>query len=153
MSNLLDYILYQINKPAVSLREEVLHIREYVELERVRFHETLEVNIDTSDIADQITIPPMLLMPFVENAFKHGHIRDGMIRISIVIEVVEHELSFMIRNTADPELEQGSGIGLENIRKRLDLHYADHYSLEQYQSASEYTIQLHIDNLTKIKNV
>ncbi|MDF1571457.1 MAG: histidine kinase [Bacteroidales bacterium] len=153
LSNLLDYILYQVNKPAVSMKEEVLHIREYVELERIRFQETLRVDIDTSEIADQLLIPPMLLMPFVENAFKHGSIRDGFLRITIVIEVTGNKLSFMIRNTADPEISRGKGIGLENIRKRLDLHYADLYRIDQEQTTSEYIIQLQIDNLMQIKNV
>jgi two-component system LytT family sensor kinase len=153
LSNLLDYILYQINKPAVSLKEEVLHIREYMELERIRFKETLMIDIDTSEISDQIFIPPMLLMPFVENAFKHGSIRDGFIRIKIRIDVHGNELSFMIQNSADPEREQGNGIGMENIRKRLDLHYDGHYRLEQEHTTSAYIIHLHIDNLTKIKHV
>ncbi len=153
LSNLLDYILYQINKSSVSLKEEVLHIREYVELERIRFKETLRVNIETTDIAEQIMIPPMLLMPFVENAFKHGRIHEGFIRIAIRIRVVGHELSVMIKNSADPQKARGSGIGLENIRKRLELHYADHYTLEQEHTASEYIIRLYIDNLKEIKNV
>lgn len=153
LSNLLDYILYQISKPAVGLKEEVLHIREYVELERIRFQETLRVEIDTTEIADRIKIPPMLLMPFVENAFKHGHIHDGFIRIKIKIEVTGHKLVFMICNSIDPGKQPGNGIGLENIRKRLELHYAENYSLEQEITASEYIIRLQIDNLTNLKNV
>lgn len=153
LSNLLDYILYQISKPSVSLKEEVLHIMEYVELERIRFQETLKVEIDASDIEDRIMIPPMLLMPFVENAFKHGHIREGYIRIWIAVKVTGHKLSFRISNSIDPDKEKGNGIGLENIRKRLELHYAENYLLEKEVTEKEYTIHLQIDNLTNIKNV
>lgn len=153
LSNLLDYILYQVNKPAVNLKEEVLHIREYVELERIRFQETLRVVFDTPEIDDRIMIPPMLLMPFVENAFKHGHIRDGYIRIEIAVEVSGNSLSFMIRNSIDPEKEKGNGIGLENIRKRLELHYGTDFLLENEISETEYIIRLDIENLTRIKNV
>ncbi|WP_291796286.1 sensor histidine kinase, partial [Lutibacter sp.] len=74
LSNLLDYILYQIEKPQVFLKDEINHILDYVSLEKMRFHDTLEVKtiIDVSN--NTIQIAPMLLIPFVENAFKHGDI-------------------------------------------------------------------------------
>ncbi|MDF1547712.1 MAG: histidine kinase, partial [Bacteroidales bacterium] len=72
LSNLLDYILYQVNKPQVSLKEEILHIREYIDLERIRFQDRLKVLIKSDKINEKVQIAPMLLIPFVENAFKHG---------------------------------------------------------------------------------
>ncbi|MDZ7738226.1 MAG: histidine kinase, partial [Bacteroidales bacterium] len=74
LSNLLDYILYQVSKPGVSLREEVLHIKEYIELEKFRFQDSLKVNFVFDEISDDIEVAPMLLIPFIENAFKHGSI-------------------------------------------------------------------------------
>ena len=87
LSNLLDYILYQVEKPRVSLREEVLHIKEYIELEKIRFQDTLKVEFNSIEIHEEIQIAPMLLIPLVENAFKHGGLAQGYLRIRIDILV------------------------------------------------------------------
>jgi two-component system LytT family sensor kinase len=132
LSNLLDYILYQVSKPKVSLKEEVLHIKEYIELEKIRFQDTLKVKFKTSEIDEEIQIAPMLLIPFVENAFKHGNMIDGFLQIEIQIEVKDNQLEFIIQNTIhnnEVKVEKG-GIGLENIRKRLELNYSNNYKLE-----------------------
>jgi len=149
LSNLLDYILYQVNKPKVSLKEEVLHIKEYIELEKIRFQDTLKVVFSTSEINEEIQIAPMLLIPFVENAFKHGNLEDGFLRIEICIVVTENQLDFSIKNTVlDHDLQNGkSGIGLENIRKRLELNYSDNYRLENQIKENWYVAELSVFNL------
>lgn len=153
LSNLLDYILYQINKPRVSLKEEVLHIKEYIELEKIRFQDTLKVMFKADEIADDIQVAPMLLIPFVENAFKHGNIVDGFLSIEISIKVFENSLDFNIRNTFNPASQnQKSGIGLENIKKRLDLNYSDHYQLAYDNKNNCYSVNLLISNLNATKN-
>lgn len=131
LSNLLDYILYQINRPLVSLQQEVTHIREYIELERIRFRDTLRVEFRADGITEEISIAPMLLIPFVENAFKHGSRKEGMLEVFIRIGVSDDVLNFSIRNTFVPKAGENEkkGIGLENIRKRLDLHYGGRYEL------------------------
>jgi hypothetical protein len=155
LSNLLDYILYQIDKPRVSLKEEVLHIKEYIELEEVRFQETLKISFSSNDFDDTIEIAPMLLMPFVENAFKHGSLRDGFLLIEMDLNTQNNTLCFTIRNSV-PDQEQkngGQGIGLENIRKRLDLNYQDNYKLEKEVSAGWYAVKLTILNTNSMKDV
>ena len=99
LSNLLDYILYQVSKPRVSLKEEILHIGEYIELERVRFKDSLDVTFSYGEIDKGSEIAPMLLIPFVENAFKHGSIRDGFLRINAEVVVNGDELFFWISNS------------------------------------------------------
>jgi len=129
LSNLLDYILYRVDQPWVPLTEEVLHIREYIELEQIRFHDTLKVTMDQSEIDKAIEVAPMLLIPLVENAFKHGGFHDGLMTIQIHIKSNKEELYFFIENTirqAENE-NSGKGIGLENLRKRLDLVYGEDY--------------------------
>lgn len=154
LSNLLDYILYQINKPRVSLKEEVLHIEEYIELERIRFQDTLKVVFNADEIRDDIQVAPMLLIPFVENAFKHGNIIDEFLSIEIHIKVSDNSLDFTIRNTFNKEnQDQEPGIGLENIKKRLDLNYSDHYKLTYDTTNNWYSANLLISNLNVIKNV
>lgn len=154
LSNLLDYILYQVNKPKVSLKEEVLHIKEYIELEKIRFQDTLKVEFESSEINEGIQIAPMLLIPFVENAFKHGNLKDGFLRIKISVKVNEGELNFCIKNTVlDNEAINGkSGIGLENIRKRLQLNYNDNYQLTNENKNNWYVVNLKVANLNSIGN-
>ena len=149
LSNLLDYILYQINKPKVSLKEEVLHIEEYIELEKIRFKDTLRVVFVSGEIDEQIRIAPMLLIPFVENAFKHGSLHEGFLRIEINVKVVENKLNFQIRNTFQEEevQDEKAGIGLVNIRKRLDLHYQNDYELRTIKDNNWFSVHLVINLL------
>ena len=154
LSNLLDYILYQVEKPRVSLIEEVLHIREYIELEKIRFQDTLKVEFNFSEIQEGIQIAPMLLIPFVENAFKHGELTQGYLRIRIDIRVENLMLDFSIKNSVlSKETEENeNGIGLENIKKRLDLNYKDNYRLEKSITDGWYIANLRIPDLNKINN-
>jgi sensor histidine kinase YesM len=151
LSNLLDYILYQVSKPRVSLLDEVNHIREYVDLERIRFRDTLRVSFN-DDIEDgNLEIAPMLLLPFVENAFKHGTSRDGFLMVEISISVKEGFLNFIIRNSISERHNIGKsttpGIGLQNIKKRLDMNYAGSYQLESKADDKWYTVNLGLNFL------
>jgi two-component system, LytTR family, sensor kinase len=154
LSNLLDYILYQVNKPRVSLKEEILHIKEYIELEKIRFQDTLKVSFTADEINEEMQIAPMLLIPFVENAFKHGNIIDGYLRIEIQTKIIENRLEFAIRNTiVDGELNnEKGGIGLANIKKRLDLNYQNNYKLNIDLEDNWYIVNLSIFNLSAIQN-
>jgi two-component system LytT family sensor kinase len=154
LSNLLDYILYQINKPKVSLSEEVLHIKEYVDLERIRFQDTLKVRFHAGEINEQIQIAPMLLIPFVENAFKHGQILEGYLQIEMSISIDGDDLIFKIMNTVKDSDDQNDsgGIGLDNIRKRLNLHYPDRFVLEQSIIDQWYSVSLSIRKLNSFEN-
>jgi len=154
LSNLLDYILYQVEKPRVSLKEEVLHIKEYIELEKIRFQDTLKVELNSSEIHEGIQIAPMLLIPFVENAFKHGKLKQGNLWIRIDILVKDNMLDFSIKNSvlSGESEENGNGIGLENFRKRLDLNYKNNYRLENSIIDGWYIASLKIPDLNKINN-
>lgn len=155
LSNLLDYILYQVDKPKVSLREEVLHIKEYIELEKIRFQDTLKVIFTSDEIDKKMEIAPMLLIPFVENAFKHGNIAKGFLKVEIKVTVTKNQLDFSIRNTVlNHDTKNGkTGIGLENIKKRLDLHYNKNYKLKTENKDNWYSVNLTIFNLNLNKNV
>jgi len=152
LSNLLDYILYQADKPMVPLLEEVMHIREYIELEEIRFRDTLKVAIQTTPIDDRIQVAPMLLIPLVENAFKHGGSQDGGMSVRIQIEATVSALKFFIENSIHPAVQESheNGIGLENLRKRLDLIYRESYSLVCGPVDGNYQAELNITNLNKI---
>lgn len=152
LSNLLDYILYQVDKPWVSLKEEVLHIQDYIELEKIRFQDTLKIEFN-ADIPDEdIQIAPMLMIPLIENAFKHGELKDGYLEIRIDIRVESPMLDLNISNSVvNKDISEGDkGIGLENCRKRLDLNYKGNYSLEKELSNGRYNARLNIPDLSKI---
>lgn len=154
LSNLLDYILYQVDKPEVSLREEVLHIREYIELERIRFQDTLHVEFKMNEIDEGIRIAPMLLIPLVENAFKHGALREGLLRLHIAIHADREALTFAIENTAHSPEESSAvqGIGLKNIEKRLELNYPGNYQLKYGMADVCYRADLTIKKLRQINH-
>ena len=151
LSNLLDYILYQVQKPKVFLIDEVEHIKEYIDLEKIRFQDRLKVNLSISKIPKNIEIPPMLLIPFIENAFKHGSIIDGFLSIDIHLELKpENKLVFSIKNSFIESTENNTtGIGLTNITKRLNLLYAKNYILNNTISNNWFEISLTILNLNQ----
>ena len=152
LSNLLDYILYQVNKPSVRLDEEVSHIKEYIDLERIRFQDSLKVSFTSDEIDSDIQIAPMLLIPFVENAFKHGSLTDDFLRIELEIKTVGKGLDFSIKNSIKSNYEEGvkKGIGLDNIKKRLDILYKDDYNLDINREENWFKVRLRIDNLKPI---
>ncbi len=150
LSNLLDYILYQVGKPRVRLSEEVSHIREYIELERIRFRDTLEVKFESDKIDDSLLIAPMLLIPFVENAFKHGTLDKGFLKVNISIRIREDEFCFRVDNSFNEEKGEvriNGGVGLPNIRKRLELHYKDQYELTFSNQENLFIAELKLYNL------
>ncbi|WP_282136163.1 sensor histidine kinase [Seonamhaeicola maritimus] len=130
LSNLLDYLLYKLDKPFVLLTEDINHIKDYVELEKMRFNKTLNIDFTTRNISENVKIGPMLLLPFIENSFKHGTLKNGILKIVSTIRCEENKIHFDIENTCAEEEELKNGIGLTNIKKRLDLLYKDNYSLK-----------------------
>lgn len=149
LSNLLDYILYQVNKPLVSLSEEIKHIEEYIALERIRFQDTLRIEFSAPHLDKDTLVPPMLLIPFVENAFKHGNLIHGYLHVEIQISLQNDALRFKIKNTLKQEedAKKVRGIGLENIKKRLDLIYPGAYNLTIDLIEDWYLVDLYIENI------
>jgi len=146
LSNLLDYILYQVDKPLVFLKDEIHHIKDYLELEKLRFHDTLEVNLNVENIPDDFQVTPMLLIPFVENSFKHGEIINGKLVISITVCMRENELCFEIVNSAKTKNELTNGIGLVNIKKRLEMLYKEDFGLDIKNTNDQFVVNLSIIN-------
>jgi len=142
LSNLLDYLLYQVDKPIVPIREEIEHIKDYIELEKLRFRDSLQVRFDHQLVSEQTSIAPMLLLPFVENSFKHGRLIDGVLIIDILLRSSIGQIDFKVQNSSVENEPSPNGIGLQNIRKRLDLLYRDRYGLEILNSENTFTVHL-----------
>ena len=145
LSNLLDYILYQIDKPKVLLTEEINHIEDYIGLEKMRFHDTLLVHFDIDARDKSFQIAPMLLIPFVENSFKHGNFISGMLKIDISIKTGNNILDFSISNSFMGNETSQTGIGLENIKKRLEMLYPNQYELKVQQFENTFEIHLKLE--------
>jgi LytS/YehU family sensor histidine kinase len=130
LSNLLRYSLYETNSPTVPIVKEIEYLKNYIELEKIRLEETINFEFSSEiNEASKIEIAPLLLFVFVENAFKHAkNVKDDHTRIKINVSIVNGTiLLFEVRNNclmSATEIDYNkSGIGLENVRKRLEVLY------------------------------
>ena len=133
LAHLMRYLLYEAAAPQVPLARELEHLRTYVDLERLRLDPD-QVPIDFAVTGDPqgLLIEPMLLVPFVENAFKHGVGAPGRSPICLRLQVDEQGLTFTVRNrvaAAGPAPAGPGGVGLANVRQRLALLYPGRHTL------------------------
>ncbi len=150
LSDLMRYMLYDSQKDKFLLSQEIVYLKNYVELQQLRFGEGLVQSMDIDEALPDCYIEPMLLVPFVENAFKHGigMVPDPFIRIRLGME--DGMLSFSVVNNyhrGDHSKDKGSGIGLANVKNRLDLLYPEKYKLTIRDEGSVYTVYLKLDML------
>lgn len=131
LSDILDYILYRGQKESVFITEELKIIDDYIELEKLRYDERLKIK-KSEKIEFPALIPPLLYLSLVENAFKHGAQKmSGTVEIKISTETNSDFSIFIIENQYfDKGFDEREGIGLQNIKKQLDLYYRNQYELE-----------------------
>lgn len=133
LSNIMRYVLNESKEAFVPLEDEIEHLKQYIDLHRLRF--TNKVELDFMIQGDYATnqIAPLLLIPFVENAFKYGVSAHEQSPIRILIQVNQNKLTLQVENrkfVSNPLFTEQYGIGLKNTRRRLDLLYPDRYTLE-----------------------
>ena len=134
LSDLLRYAMYETNKPKVPLEGEVEFMRNYIELMKLRCNEMTEIRSEFIVHNSKIEIAPLLFISLIENAFKHGMNSNAPATIDISMVQTGSTLVFTCDNTNNPKPSKdrsGSGIGLENTRRRLNLIYPNHYQWEQ----------------------
>lgn len=134
LSDLLRYAMYETNKPKVPLEGEVEFMRNYIELMKLRCNEMTEIRSEFIVHNSKIEIAPLLFISLIENAFKHGMNSNALANIDINMVQTDSTLVFTCDNTNNPKPSKdrsGSGIGLENTRRRLNLIYPNHYQWEQ----------------------
>ena len=152
LSDILRYLLYEGSEKKVSLTQEIKYLRSYLELEKVRHGDRMDLQIEIQGETDSYEIAPMLLIPFVENSFKHGLGKDrsnGFVKVLIVTH--EDDLHFEIVNSkpsTGSEISQQAGyqggIGLINVKKRLNLLYPKQHALELISTETEFKVSLDI---------
>jgi sensor histidine kinase YesM len=137
LSNMMSYMLYECNTSFIALEKEIEHLKNYIELEKIRYGNRLNISFESGGEIENQLIAPLLLIGFIENAFKHGvgnQVQQSWIRINLWVE--NQQLSFLIENSLNTQAPQKEeimtkgGIGLSNIQKRLDLMYPSRYQLK-----------------------
>ncbi len=148
LSELMRYMLYESDDMKVSLEKEIQYLNSYIDLQMIRFGDDIKISFDASDYAPQMHIEPMLIIPFVENAFKHG---VGMIlapEIRIHLCCKANTLIFEVQNKINPQStetkDHASGIGLTNVKRRLALLYPQMHQLHIEQDNDWYKVHLEI---------
>jgi len=147
-SSIMRYVLYDTRHKNVLLEKEIEYLKSYIELQRLRFKKPGLVSINISGNTHGITIAPMLLIPFVENAFKHcskNHQPSITIRLNVGNHLIRFEVSNFTEENRQTTDEQFNGIGLPNIKRRLELIYKDKYNLEIKQEDNQYKVKLLIE--------
>lgn len=152
LAQMMRYMIYDSNHPTVSLGKEIEYMENYISLEQLRLNEPVPIHLHVAESADvqSIQVAPLILITFLENAFKHGvshHNPDAWIEGHL--EVIGHTLVFTLENSlvndaAPVYPQEQSGIGLQNVRRRLELSYPDRYQLIVSQQPDRYQVKLSI---------
>lgn len=148
LSSLLRYMLYETDEEKVPLDKEVEYLQSYIDLQNQRFGKKVKTSVSLNHIDGNYFIEPMLLIPFVENAFKHGTglIEDAEINIELTVK--NGLLNFLVRNKFEDNLEikdKTSGIGLANAKRRLNLLYKDQHTLLINKKEGKFMVSLQIN--------
>ena len=149
LSELLNYMLYECNVPLVPLRKEIDLIKNYISLERLRYGKRLDISLNIGGDIHGKMIAPLLLLPFVENSFKHGV--SGLISkawVSMDIQVKGNQLVMKVDNSKSngkgEDLDYKEGIGLTNVKRRLELLYEGRYDLKILDTDDSYLVVLRL---------
>jgi len=148
LSGIMQYMIYDSSGETVPLKDEISHINNYLELERIRFSEPDFISFEIKGEYENIKIPPLIFMPFIENAFKHGNRLKTAPGIIIRLIIDKSDIHFEIFNHIKDSTEFGnsrSGFGLTNIRRRLDLLFGNKYKLCITNENKIYSVKLILD--------
>ena len=148
-SSLMRYMLYEADEEKVLLEKEIEYLHSYIDLQQQRFGNNVKVNVNLEAVDGNYEIEPMLLIPFVENAFKHGTglIDDAL--ISVQLKAENGIINFNVQNKFNPASieikDKTSGIGLTNVKRRLNLLYGNKQKLSVAQKDNWFTVSLQLN--------
>nr|MCU0326415.1 histidine kinase [Spirosomataceae bacterium] len=155
MSELLRYMLYESDDSLVTLDKELKYLESYIDLQKLRFGGYVLINFESYNVTSSKTIEPMLLIPFIENSFKHGVSLVKSPTINILMQIEENRLIFEVENKFNGDFVEtkdgNSGIGLQNVRRRLELLYPNNHELLISQENGIYSVRLELTLKTSFK--
>ena len=143
LSTMMRFVLYEGDKRGVSLTKEMEFIRTYIKLMQLRYTEKVKITLDLPQETPDRQLPPLILITFIENAFKHGVSYQRESFIEVKMKVVDDRLQFTCRNSkADVPNQEKGGVGLANVRKRLNLLFEHQYTLQIDDTPDVYSVEL-----------
>ncbi|CAL2084976.1 sensor histidine kinase [Tenacibaculum sp. 190524A05c] len=147
LSDMMRYSIYEGQKEYVTLAKEIDFIQNYIELHKMRYHKNIDLKFEIDVDNDQLKIMPLLFIILVENAFKHGvEVLRNDAFVTIAIKTIQNKVTFSIQNNFDSEDKSVQGIGLENLKRRLELAYPKKHEystlIENEVYSSKLSIQL-----------
>jgi sensor histidine kinase YesM len=148
LSNIMRYMIYEANKHSVPIANEISYMRDYIALEQIRLNNQFELDFDIKGLNENIQIAPLLLITFLENAFKHGvSDRINNCWIKVELSASEKHVHYKVSNSKVPKGQQQvpSGFGLNNLKKRLNLQYPDKHKLLLNDDKEQFNIDLTIE--------
>jgi two-component system LytT family sensor kinase len=153
LSHLMRYMIYESNVEFINLEKEIQQINRLIELQKLRFtqDDDIQINFSIDGEVSKVQTPPMLLIPFVENAFKHGIslVTPSYVRISLNLD--KDKLEFSVKNSKHSRFENkediGEGIGLKNVSRRLELLYPEKHELAISDGEKEFEVRLVLWNV------
>jgi LytS/YehU family sensor histidine kinase len=146
-SEMLRYQLYEINDDKIPIEKEINYLKDYVDLQQLRKDEKYTVQFNCASDIKGFSIEPLLLIPFVENAFKHiSHFSDKINFIKVDMLMVNRTFVFSVINSKEMQqtTEQHGGIGLNNVKRRLELLYPGRHELKINDTGSNFAVQLNL---------
>ncbi|WP_225312652.1 sensor histidine kinase [Pseudotamlana haliotis] len=147
LSDMMQYILYEVKSSKASLLQEINHINNFIDIERIRFNDAVEAEMDITGDIEEICVPPLLLLSFVENCFKHGMKQNDKLKINMSFKVLNSGfIEINIINNFNPNVinTETNGIGNQNAKRRLNLLFANNYVLESTVEGNLYKLYLKI---------
>ncbi len=144
LSHMMRYMLYECNKDTIALSRGIQMMKSHIDLMRIRYDDKIDIRLDAPQDLPSVELPPLIIIPFVENAFKHGisYAEDSYIHIAI--NVHDDVFQLVCDNSKHAGDTEHGGVGLRNVIKRLDLIYGDQYSLDIDDQPDHYHVTLRV---------
>ena len=151
LSEMMQYVLYEVKESKISLLKEINYIHSYLELEKLRFGDAIKSKLIISGNIDGAVVPPLLFLPFIENCFKHGAKNNDAIQVNIIFEKKDKILLFYVENNFNVISNEATkhGLGIENVKRRLQLLYPGEFTLKTEVKERKYIVKLTIPLVDK----
>jgi LytS/YehU family sensor histidine kinase len=151
LSEMMRYMLYECNEKEVTLEKEINYLKNYLELEKIRHGNKMAIDLKISGDISAQRIAPLILIPFIENSFKHGinnQVTQGFVNLELAVE--DHDLMMNLENSKSPSLpkingRRSGGIGLVNVKRRMEILYPQKHHLDILESPNTYKISLNLN--------